>query len=218
MAITPFTNIPSRDQDSATFVPRANDFLGRQLPRFVTEANAMAEEMNDDVATVAQAAADARAAADMAGQAVEGLDNFRGLWSALTGPLAPPASVRHNSRFWILTSPLPNVALSEPGVDVTKWQPVQRGAIVTAASVAAQPGDDIVSTAATAVIVTLPAGPSAGDTIKLVRRGGGLVTVNRNGSTIVERAEDFIMDRRHWKVAFTFADGTWTTSLEGLTA
>ena len=218
MAITPFSNIPGRGQDPGTFAARADNFLGVQLPRFVGEANAMAQDMNADAVEVSLAAAQARSAADMAGQAVEGLDNFRGLWSALTGPLSPPASVRHNSRFWILTSPLPNVALSEPGVDVTKWQPVQRGAIVTAASVAALPGDDIVSTAATAIIVTLPAGPSAGDTIRLVRRGAGLVTVNRNGSTIVGRAENFIMDRRHWMVAFTFADGTWTTSLEGLTA
>lgn len=218
MAITPFTNIPGRGQDPGTFAARADNFLGTQIPRFVGEANAMAKEMNDDAAQVALAAAEARAAADMAGQAAEGLDNFRGLWSALTGPLAPPASVRHNSRFWILTSPLPNVALSEPGVDVTKWQPVQRGAIVTAASVQALAGDDIVSTAATAITVTLPAGPSAGDTVSIVRMGAGLVTVARNGSTILNVADNLALDRQHWRLTLVYAGGTWRISLEGLTA
>lgn len=218
MAITPFTNIPGRGQDPSTFAARADHFLGTQIPRFVGEANAMAEEMNDDAAQVAQAAAEARAAADTAAAAVAGLDNYRGEWSALSGPLTPPASVRHAGRLWLLSASLPNVALAEPGVDVTAWQPVQRGAIVTAASVAALPGDDIISTATSAVTVTLPAGPNAGDTVSVVRRGAGLVTVARNGSTILGAADNLILDRMHWRVALTFAGGTWTTSLEGLTA
>lgn len=216
MPITQFTDHPRRGDPA--FAAKAEDWNGRQLPRFVGEMNNAIVEVNRDATEAALAAASSEASASMAVAATEGLANFRGDWSGLSGPLSMPASVRHNGRFWLLTGALPNVALSEPGVDVSKWQPVQRGAIVTAASVAALPGDDIVSTATSAVIVTLPAGPSAGDTIRLVRRGAGLVTVNRNGSTIVGRAENFIMDRQHWKVAFTFADGTWTTSLEGLTA
>ena len=218
MPITPFTNLPSRGQDQSTFVARANDFLERQLPRFATEANAMATEMNADAAQVAEAAAEARAAADMAGEAVSGLDNYRGEWSALSGPLTPPASVRHNGRLWLLTAALPNVALAEPGVDVTAWQPVQRGAIVTAASVAALPGDDIISTATSAVTVTLPAGPNAGDTVSVVRRGAGLVTVARNGSTIVGVAEDLLIDKQFWRIRLAFAGGTWTVSMEGVSA
>ena len=214
--ITPLVDYPVRG--GPDFVPKAHDWNGEKMPRMVREINGVIVEINENTVAVSEAAAEARAAADLAGQAVAGVDNYRGEWSALSGPLTPPASVRHNGRFWLLLSALPNVALSEPGVDVSKWQPVQRGAIVTSASVAALPGDDIVSTATSAVTVTLPAGPSAGDTIRLVRRGAGLVTVARNGSTILGRAEDFIMDRQFWKVAFTFAAGTWTVSMEGVSA
>ena len=218
MAITPFTNIPGRGQDPGTFAARADNFLGVQLPRFVGEANALAGDVNDDATQAALAAAQAGAAAEMAGQAVEGLANFRGDWSGLSGPLSMPASVRHNGRFWLLTGSLPNVALSEPGVDVSKWQPVRRGAIVTAASVQALAGDDIVSTAATAITVTLPAGPSAGDTVSIVRMGAGLVTVARNGSTILNVADNLALDRQHWRLTLVYAGGTWRISLEGLTA
>lgn len=218
MAITPFTNIPGRGQDPGTFAARADNFLGVQLPRFVGEANALAGEMNADAAEVALAAAQAGAAADMAVAATEGLANFRGEWQGLSGPLAPPASVRHNGRFWLLTGSLPNVALSEPGVDVSKWQPVRRGALVTAASLNALAGDDIVSTAATPITVTLPAGPSAGDRISVVRLGAGLVTVARNGSTILGAADNLVIDKANWRLTFIYAGGTWRISMEGLAA
>lgn len=216
--ITPFTNLPSRGQDPDDFTASADHHLNVAIPRFANEANAMAEEMNADALEVAQAAAEARAAADLAAQAAEGLDNYRGEWSALSGPLTPPASVRHNGRFWLLISALPNVALAEPGVDVTAWQPVKRGAIVTAASVAALPGDDIVSTATSAVTVTLPAGPSAGDCVAITRVGGGLVTVARNGSTIGDVAQDEIIDMPRTRFVFIYAGGTWRISMEGLIA
>lgn len=218
MPITQFTNIPGRGQDPSTFAARADHFLGTQIPRFVGEANAMAEEMNTDALEVAQAAVEARASADMAALAVEGRDNYRGEWSALSGPLTPPASVRHNGRFWLLTAALPNVALAEPGVDLTKWQPVKRGAIVTAASVAALPGDDIVSTATAAVTVTLPAGPSAGDCVAITSAGGGLVTVARNGSTIGDVAQNEIIDMPSTRFVFIYAGGTWRICMEGLIA
>ena len=151
MAITPFSNIPGRGQDPATFAARADNFLGVQLPRFQSEANGLAAEVDGRATEAALSAAQATAASDMAGQAVAGLNNYRGEWASLSGALAVPASVRHRGRFWILTAALTNVALSEPGVDVTKWEPVRRGAIVTGASVAALAGDDIVSTASSAI-------------------------------------------------------------------
>ena len=42
--------------------------------------------------------------------------NFQGNWTALTGPLAVPASVRHNGEYWMLLNDLANVATSQPGV------------------------------------------------------------------------------------------------------
>ena len=56
-----------------------------------------------DLATLAAATAQATA-------------NFKGEWSALTGPLAKPAAVRHKGLFWVLLNGLANVASSEPSV------------------------------------------------------------------------------------------------------
>lgn len=218
MPITQFTNIPGRGQDPTAFAAQADNFLGVQLPRFVTEANQTAEDVNDDAVSAALSAAQAAAQADLAGAAVEGLDNFRGAWSTLSGALSPPASVFHAGRFWLLTEAVPNVTLSEPGVDVSKWQPVRRGARETAANTQALAGDDIVSTAASAITVTLPAGPSSGDTVSIVRLGTGVVTVARNGSTILGAADTVTIDRQYWRLRFVFAGGTWRISLEGLVA
>ena len=64
---------------------------------------------------------DARDAAQLAQAAAEAVGNFRGRWSDLSGPLAPPASCAHDGSFWVLLSSVPDVALAEPGVSPA-WQ------------------------------------------------------------------------------------------------
>lgn len=214
MAITPFTNIPGRGQDPAAFAARADNFLGVQLPRFVTEANALADEMEQDLQSAVQAAALANATSE----AAQGLVQYKGEWSSLTGPLAPPASVRHRGRLWVLTAALPNVALSEPGVDLSKWQSVNRGMIVATSNFAAFSGDDIVCPSASAVTITLPLGPSAGDYVAVTRAGTGAVTVARNGSTIINIAEDATVDKSGIRYVFVYAGGTWRVIMEGIVA
>lgn len=214
MAITPFTNIPGRGQDASAFSARADDFLGRQLPRFVTEANALADEMEQDLQSAAQAAALAQSASE----AAQGMVDYKGEWSALTGPLVPPASVRHKGRLWVLTASLPNVALAEPGVDLTRWQSVNRGMIVATSNFAALSGDDILAPSASAVTITLPLGPSAGDWVAVTRTGAGAVTVARNGSTIVNVADDVSIDKAGYRYVFVYAGGTWRISMEGVVA
>ena len=218
MAITPFENIPGRGQDPSTFAARADDFIGIQLPRFVSEANVMAVEMAADASVVADAVSEAREAADTATLAVGAVGNFKGDWNQLSGSLAPPASVRHKGRLWLLLRTLPNVTLAEPGVDVTAWQPAQSGAIVALYNVQALPGDDIIHTSDHVRRVFLPAGPSQGDTVTVVLVGPGRLIVDRSGGTILGVAEDMEIDRKNWRLRFMFTDGTWRVSLEGLVA
>ena len=93
MTITPLPTPPSRNDPEATFVSRANDFLGA-LPAFGTEANALAAAVNADktaTETAAEIAPVSLAAA-----------NFKGSWSTLTGALSVPASVFHSDKFWTL--------------------------------------------------------------------------------------------------------------------
>lgn len=214
MAITPFTNLPGRGQDASAFAARADNFIGAQLPRFVAEANALAVEMEQDV----QSAAQAVALAQSASEAAQGMVDYKGEWSTLTGALAPPASVRHKGRLWVLTGALTNVALAEPGVDLTRWQSVNRGMIVANSNFAAFSGDDLVCPAATPVTITLPLGPSAGDYVGITRTGTGLVTVARNGSTIVNVADDVGIDTAGYRYVFLYTGGTWRISMEGVVA
>lgn len=110
MPITALPTPPTR-QDPDNFADRGDAFLAA-LPTFVTEANALATAVNADEASVAEMAALVLPASSAALAAA----NYVGIWNTLSGSLALPASVYHNGRFWILLTPLANVATSQPGV------------------------------------------------------------------------------------------------------
>lgn len=97
MTLTPPPTAPSRSDSPATFADRA-DALVAWLPTFVTEVDAAVDTINDGVAPAM---------------------NY-GNWSALTGPLSPPASVIYDDKVWILNAATTNVAADEPGVSA-KW-------------------------------------------------------------------------------------------------
>jgi hypothetical protein len=54
----------------------------------------------------------------------------------------------------------------------------------------ALPGDQLIVNSGSAVTITLPASPSAGQTVVIKNRGAGLVTVGRNSSNINSTASD----------------------------
>lgn len=116
MPITALPTPPTR-QDPDNFAQRGDEFLAA-LPVFATEANALAADVTEKQLSVADMAAQVLPASAAAMAAV----NFVGIWSSLSGSLAVPASVYHNDRFWILLSPLANVATAEPGVS-SAWAP-----------------------------------------------------------------------------------------------
>ena len=78
MTISPLPDPPSRNDAEATFVSKANDFLGA-LPTFQTEANALAADVNADAAA---ADASASAAAGSASSAADSSDDAAGSASA----------------------------------------------------------------------------------------------------------------------------------------
>lgn len=55
-----------------------------------------------------------------------GAANFKGLWSALSGPLTVPASVAHVGKIYVLLQDAANVAAEVPGVS-SKWAEVSSG-------------------------------------------------------------------------------------------
>jgi hypothetical protein len=121
MAITPLPTPPSRE-DPNNFAARADALLAA-LMTFVTECNAMAAGIN---ANEISAAASASTATTKAGDAAAARDialaaaNYKGLWSALSGALAIPATVYHSSAIWMLTQSVASVGAEVPGVS-TKW-------------------------------------------------------------------------------------------------
>jgi hypothetical protein len=115
MAITPLPDAPLPTDSTAVFNSKAFEFVAALDP-FVTEANALAVDVNEGAAS---AAADATSAASAA-LAATGAANFKGEWSTLTGALAIPASVSYSNKIWILTASVSNVAAEVPGVS-TKW-------------------------------------------------------------------------------------------------
>ena len=117
------------------FVPALSDFLAEaehQINLAAAQVDLAADQVlvaKDQVAlaagqvTLAQdqvslASGHASAAATSASAAASATSSagYKGAWSALTGPLSPPASVAHNGRFWALTAPLADVTQAEPGV------------------------------------------------------------------------------------------------------
>lgn len=122
MPISTLPTPPSRS-DPANFAERADDFLAA-LPVFVTETNLLATGLNN----AADLAIDAETAATAAAGIAAASANYKGLWSALTGPLLIPASVLHNDKVWMLEGNLGDVTASQPGVssdwtDLTPYTP-----------------------------------------------------------------------------------------------
>ena len=120
--ITPLPSAPLPADSTTEFNAKAFAFVGALGP-FVTEANALALEVeNDAVAAAASEAAAAISAASAASAATASASaaNFKGEWSTLSGALAIPASVSKSGTIWALTESVADVAAEVPGVSA-KW-------------------------------------------------------------------------------------------------
>ena len=105
--------------DRATFTARKLEHLRWEREDLAPGVLALAEASEDNAldaqgSAVAAAVSETNAATSEANAAA--MANFKGLWSALTGPLNKPASVDHNGAFWALLNNLADVTTSQPGV------------------------------------------------------------------------------------------------------
>ncbi|SDM57432.1 hypothetical protein SAMN05428957_10896 [Oryzisolibacter propanilivorax] len=80
----------------------------------VSEIVALVPRLNEELQGVYANAVSAQGAAAMSEAAVA-LASYRGTWSSLAGPLAPPATTLHVGSYWMLMGAVANVAASEPG-------------------------------------------------------------------------------------------------------
>lgn len=123
------TPVPSR-ADPTNFATRADAFLGAlptfgiELNTFATEANALAIDVQDNKDASDQTLLDMQALETTMGNIYNNsvaTSNFKGLWSSLTGALNKPASVYHNSHYWILLNNLTDVTTSIPSDSNSDW-------------------------------------------------------------------------------------------------
>jgi hypothetical protein len=107
-------------------------FLGK-LPTWAGEANDLATEANTNASNASTSASNAASSASDAQDyknAAQAFANYEGDWSGLTGALTVPASVHHDSKFWILNTDLADVTASEPSSTNSDWS-VSGGEIAT---------------------------------------------------------------------------------------
>jgi len=138
-------------------------------------ANFRAEivDVQEGIAVVRDQANSAAVAAAVAADTALATAHFRGLWQDLAGPLARPASVKHNGRIWLLLADLANVAASEPGVSAD-WTSTDAGVLVQeiTVSTAMVPGVRyVVKTAG--ITLSAPTVLLAGDRLSAVDASGG---------------------------------------------
>tara|TARA_R110000851_G_scaffold113378_5_gene238022 strand:- start:2439 stop:3392 length:954 start_codon:yes stop_codon:yes gene_type:complete len=108
--------------------------------------------------------------------------------------LQAPATVSSNVTLTLpATDGTADQVLSTDGAGVLDWV-TSGGAynawLIKTGAYTALPGDQLIVNSASAVTITLPASPTAGQTVVLKNRGAGLVTVGRNSSNIESTASD----------------------------
>lgn len=97
--------VPDSSVAEPTFDAQFEAFLQWQKSQLVPGINAVLPVLDQAVESSAAAIAAA---------------SYKGLWSALSGPLNIPASASHAGQLWMLLSSVANVAAEEPGVSL-KW-------------------------------------------------------------------------------------------------
>lgn len=123
--VYPALGSPSFNQDAydyASAMPGVSNAIGA-LAQNVADNAGISHDNAQNAMTHMGHAQDAMQAAQTAQAAAQAAANFAGMWSALSGPLNRPATVKHNDLFWLLLADLPNVATSEPGVSAD-WESV----------------------------------------------------------------------------------------------
>jgi hypothetical protein len=211
---------PPSTASPSNFDTRADAFLGA-LPTFQTETDALAANVYANAADAAASAtaaqsseeaaqtSEANAAASMVAAASSA---GASLWVSGTGYALgdvrwSPANGRVYRRI------VAGAGTTDPSLDGTNWKVVDNGFvvhIVSGTTHTAVGATHYALTNASATTLTLPATPSAGDTVVVSVANARIDnTIARNGSTIMGLAENMTVDSIHATVTLRFINSTW---------
>lgn len=155
---------------SGTALPGVTQWMGETAQGAFTNATS-ASESAVSANAASQSAATSREIA-LAATA------FKGLWASLAGPLARPASVKHNGRFWLLLNDLANVAASQPGVSAD-WTSMDTGTVAQDVNTNTTMLPGVIYAVKTAgITMSLPDALSPGDKFAVIDASGGGFWVN----------------------------------------
>jgi hypothetical protein len=215
--ISPLPTPPSRSTDPANFAIEADAFVAA-LPEFQTDANAQAVYL-DALAVVVDA--DAAAAAVSSGQASAAAQtaiNATGAVAWVSGTTYEIGTAVYSTvNFQTYRRRIAGAGTTDPSLDNANWQKITSGVddyIYVSTNYNAQRSDRImVDTSGGVVTITLPSGPSSGDSVFIADAKDTFGTSNcivaRNGATIDGLAEDMNIDIIGVSVMFIWGGTTW---------
>lgn len=188
---------------------------GGWVPTLVTWiANVVADAYQNALSAFesATSASASAASSEASSLASAGSSNFKGDWSALTGPLNRPASVAHAGRTWLLLQDLANVTSATPADGSSYWRAYDLFLPLVAVAGTAQTavaGYHYSINNAAASTLTLPASPAEGAMVWVtVTNDRYDNVVARNGKTIMGLAEDMLLDNPG-TYQFRFVNNSW---------
>jgi len=213
MSITALPDPPLRRDGPATFADKGDAFLGA-LPLFVTEANALEVNVNNQEAAAEASAAAALASqiAALASEQAATASRNADMWLAATNyALGVLAYSPINGR--VYRRKVAGATATDPSADTTNWAIVDTSlflGIVSATSQAAVAGNHYVLTNVAATTVTLPSVVAEGDTIWVTVTNGRIDNViARNGKTLIGTTEDMTIDMLNLTVRLRYINNDW---------